>query len=106
MEIVPLQALPKQSFSIVLDNVLFQIDLIETNGCMSMNLVRGGGDPLNGLRCVAGQPTIPFEVQESGDGNFVFLTQNDELPFYESFGSTQTLVYFSDADLKALDGGV
>lgn len=106
MEIIALQAIPKQVFNIVLDNVLYEIGIIETNGCMSMNLTRGGVDILDGQRVVAGKLCIPYPPLEADSGNFMFLTQNNDLPYYDQFGLTQSFLYASNAELEAVrDGG-
>jgi len=101
-----LQALPKQQFTIALDNTLYEIAIRETAGCMSADVTRGG-DPtpvVSGYRCVAGELVLP-EDRENGYGNFMFLTLDGDLPWWESFGTTQLLVYASPAELAAVRNG-
>lgn len=105
MEQIALQAIPKQSFNIVLASVLYTITLLETNGCMSISITRAGVDVLDGQRVVAGKLCIPYQPLEGGDGNFMFLTQNNDLPYYDQFGSTQTFLYASNAELEAVRDG-
>lgn len=105
MQFIQLAVLPKQRFSISLDNTLYDIALIETNGCMSANITRGGEPTavVSGFRCVAGQLIIP-EDREAGLGNFFFLTNAGDLPFWDQFASTQVFGYASPADLAAVRG--
>jgi hypothetical protein len=104
--IASVQPLPKQQFTIVLDNTLYDISIIETNGCMSASITRGGEpEPVvTGWRCVAGQLVIPKD-RENSYGNFMFLTRNNELPWWENFGTTQIFLYASPTDLAAVRGG-
>lgn len=99
-----LQAIPNQSFTVVLDNVLYEIGIIETNGCMSLNLTRANVVVLSGQRCVAGQLLIPYRAEEAQSGNFMFLTANNDLPYWDQFTATQTLIYASNAELEAVRG--
>ncbi len=105
MQNVEIQALPKQSATIVLENILYEIDLIETNGCMSLNLTRAGVRVCSGLRVVAGTPLLPYLFMELANGNFMFLTDNGDMPAWEQFGKTQSLVYASNAEMEALRDG-
>lgn len=104
MQAIGIQAIPKQSFTVVLANVLYDIALIETAGCMSMNLTRGGEVILSGQRVVAGQLCIPYKLVENKFGNFFFLTENGDLPDYEQFGKTQTFWYVSNEEIEAIRG--
>jgi hypothetical protein len=101
-----LQALPKQQFTIVLDNVLWDITLTEAAGVMAATIKSGGNvTPIcSGERCVAGELIIP-KVREAGGGNFLFLTANDDLPWWEEFGLTQLLFYVSAAEIAAVRNG-
>lgn len=105
MQEIGLQAIPKQSLSVVLDNVLYAIELIETNGCMSFNLDRAGVRVLSGQRIVAGQLLLPYDYTEDGQGNFMFLTKDGALPYYDQFTTTQTFLYASNAELEAVRNG-
>ena len=105
MQEILLQAIPKQNLSVVLDNVLFNIDIIETNGCMSFNLDRAGVRVISGQRIVAGQLLLPYQYTEGGAGNFMFLTNNGDLPYYDQFTTTQSFIYASNDELEAVRNG-
>lgn len=96
---VPIQQLPNQTFSISLENNTYDITLKTTNGVMSATIVRNNVMIVENARCVAGFPIIPSLYQE--DGNFIFFTQNQQLPDYTLFNVTQTLTYLTVAELAA-----
>ncbi|MCD1124805.1 hypothetical protein LPW36_01940 [Jinshanibacter sp. LJY008] len=99
MKKINLAVTPNQSFSILLDGHNYEITLKETRGVMSCTIIRDEITILSGCRIVAGYPLIPYEYLETG--NFIFLTDNDELPNWEKF-STQTLLYASQAELEVI----
>lgn len=94
---VPLQQLPSQQFTITLDNNRFQLTPKLTNGQTSVSIDLNGSAILSNARAASCAPIIPEIYQESG--NFIFLTANEQLPNYQQFGLTQTLYYFSAAEL-------
>jgi hypothetical protein len=94
---LPIQALPSQEFQAVLDGNAWDLTISTTNGVMSMTLVLNGNTVIENTRCVAGAFVIPSQYEESG--NFLFLTANNQLPDYTLFGSTQSLIYVSAAEL-------
>lgn len=96
---VPLQQVPNQSFGITLNGTLFNIVLKKCNGVMVMSVIIDGTDTIDNLICAACAPIIPAKYLESG--NFMFLTANNQLPDYAQFGLTQSLLYFTDAELAA-----
>lgn len=96
--------MPKQSFTVVLDDVLYDIAVLETNGCMSLNITRAGERIVSGQRAVTRQLVLPYASLEDAAGNFMFLTQNDELPAWDLFTTTQAFVYASNAELLAVRG--
>lgn len=99
MQVVPLKIIPNQSFSIVLDNNVWNFALKATNGQTSVTILRDNVVVVEGARAVANELIIPAKYQEAG--NFLFLTQNFQLPEYTQFGVTQLLVYVSQAELDA-----
>lgn len=96
---VPLQQIPNQSFAITLDGNLFNVVLKKCNGVMAMSLSINGEDTIDNLICAACAPIIPAAYLETG--NFMFITANNQLPDYRQFGNTQSLFYFTAAELAA-----
>lgn len=99
MQSIPLQSIPNQSFSITLGGNQWNFTLKTTNGVIAVTLAKNNIAIINNLRAVANTLIIPARYLE--DGNFLFLTQNFQLPDYAQFGITQLLVYLSPADLIA-----
>ncbi len=58
---------------------------------------------LSGIRAVAGFPVIPYDYLQNG--NFVFVTANDEYPIYTRFGIDQFLIYASPDEIAEIDAG-
>lgn len=98
-QLVPIQTVPNQSFSITLSGNLFQMVLRVTEGVMSASVGINGEAVIDNMRVVAGSAIIPSEYEEAG--NFMFVTQNQELPDYTQFNTTQVLLYYTAAELEA-----
>ena|SRR5271165_389549 len=106
---VPLANIANQSLSIQLDtnNYVFNLyageDNIDgTSGITSMDVIRDNTVILTGMRVVCGTPVIPYLYLENG--NFIFITMNDEYPDWRLFGITQFLVFASASELEAIRG--
>lgn len=100
MRIVPLAAVPNQSFTATLDNTRWVVRLVETEGVMAADVDRDGVRLLSGSRVLAGETLIPYRYLETG--NFIFLTTGDDLPAWREFGVSQTLVYLSAAEMAEI----
>lgn len=100
MRIVPLAAVPNQSFSVRLDDTRMVLRIKEANGVTVADLERAGTVVLLGTRALAGECVIPYHYLE--EGNFIFLTLNDELPDWRLFGVSQSLIYITAAEVIAL----
>lgn len=94
---IALEAIPNQTLSIQIDDNFWGITLQAINGSMVATITRNGANVIAGMRCVAGSPLLPYNYMESG--NFIFLTADDELPDWQQFNVTQSLVYLSTEEL-------
>lgn len=103
MQVLPLQALPNQSFSVLLDNNQWDIEIRDTNGTTSITLTKNGVIVVENARAVAGVRIIPCEYQE--DGNFAIISVDQSVPNYAQFGVTQSLIYISEAELNSVRTG-
>ena len=97
---IPIQAIPNQEFTVSLNNNSWDITLKTTAGQISASLSLNNTVILSNARCVSGMRIIPSQYEENG--NFIFSTQNFQLPNYEQFNLTQFLLYFSAAELAAI----
>ena len=100
---IPIQPIPNQSFTVVLDNVSFDIVLKFTVNVMSATISADGVLLVQNTRVVPGFPIIPYRYLEQG--NFVIQTLNDDYPNYEQFGTSQQLIYASQEQLELIRGG-
>lgn len=102
MKEIPIKVFPRQSLSVVLENVLYELSLKECNGIMAVSVMRDGVAIVSNRRAVAGMPVIPPGYLEQG--NFIFLTANDELPYYTDFAGAGTFVYVTREELTDIRG--
>lgn len=100
---VPLSPVPNQSFSIQIEQRLYDITVTEANGCMAISVSRDGVEIVSATRLVGGSPVLPYRYQEAG--NFALLSNAEELPYYTAFGVTQSLVFLSESELLAIREG-
>lgn len=98
MQIIPIQAIPNQTFNISLDNKIYGLSIKETNGVMSVSITRDNISVVSNLRAMAGSPLLPSEYEESG--NFIFVTGSFQIPYYTKFNITQSLRYYSQSELE------
>lgn len=104
MQQIPIQQLPNQSFSIILDNNTWNFLIKTAGGATVVSLNLNNVDILDSAQAVSGSFIIPSLYQEAG--NFFFLTQNQNLPIYTQFNVSQQLIYISAAELAALRGPI
>lgn len=100
---IPLQAIPNQSFNITIENIFYDMEIKETRGVMSCSITRDNILIQLNTRIVPGTFLIPYSYQESG--NFYILTANDDYAYYDKFGLSQTLVYFSQDIVDQIRNG-
>ncbi len=97
---LPLQAIPNQSFTFSEADFRFEVTIKEAAGVMAVDISVDNSIIIQGQKVVSGGPVIPYRHLESG--NFAFITENDEIPYYDQFGVSQSLIYLTPDDL----GGV
>lgn len=100
MKEIPLKAVERQSLSILLDAQLFDIAIKECNGIMAATIARDGVTLVSNRRICAGVYLIPEGHLEQG--NFVFVTDNNNIPYYSNFASTDVLLYISAEELEQM----
>jgi len=92
---ITLQNTPNQSLTITINNDFYDILIKEANGVMSCSISRNGTIIQSNSRMSAGYLIVPYQYQESG--NFFMLTENDDYPYYDQFGITQSLFYVPES---------
>ena len=101
-EIVPLEIIPNQSLSIQFDDVRYDIRFRDIGSMMSADISINDEVILEGHRVVGGFPLIPYKYLESPGGNFIFTTELGDIVYWDQFGITQSLIYFTPDELEAI----
>ena len=102
MMLIALAAVPNQEVSFQIDQTFYTLTVLETNGCMSVTVARDNTTLISAVRAMPDAPLLPYLYQEAG--NFVFLTDDGALPYYDQFGTTQTPNYLTADELVTLRG--
>ena len=103
-QVVPLEAVPNQSLSIQLEENRYVLRFREIGGMMAVDISINEEIILQGERVVAGSGLIPYRYLEEGGGNFIFITELGDIPYYDQFGVTQTLLYVTIEELGEIRG--
>jgi len=69
---------------------------------MFADIIRDNSPVILGIFVVPEFPLIPYRYLE--EGNFIFITANQEYPDYRQFGTTQFLFYATQEELDAYRG--
>lgn len=100
--VIPLEVIPNQTLSTVLDSDRYDIALRDTGTSMVADFSINEEVIITGLRCVGGTPLIPYEYLRPQSGNFIFSTPDEQIPSWTNFSTTQFLFYFSALELEEL----
>lgn len=101
IEIDLIQA-PNQAFSITINGVVWDLAIKVARGTMTADVKRDGVDLVVGQRIVAEFPILPYRYL-SHQGNFAILTRDGDLPWWEEFGRSQSLVYLEPSEVGIND---
>jgi hypothetical protein len=103
MQLIPLDAVPNQAFSVRLDGALYALQIKEARGVMVIDIARDGVDLVRGLMMKGETPLLPYRHME--EGNLVLTTDGELEPFWDQFGVSQTLTYLTLAEVEELRNG-
>ncbi|WP_313624083.1 hypothetical protein [Achromobacter sp.] len=98
MRDITLLAVPNQTFSATINGVLWELTIKAAIGTMLADVKRDGVNLVLGQRIVAEYPILPYRYL-SHQGNFAILTRDGELPWWEEFGRSQSLIYLDPAEV-------
>ena len=99
---IPIENIPNQSLSIQLDEVRYGIRFRDIGGMMSADISIDDQLIIEGLRVVGGYPLIPYKYLEGEGVNFIFLTELGDRVYWDQFGVSESLLYFSADDLGVI----
>lgn len=101
MQIIQIDSVPNQEFSVTIDGNRWDFILKEAVTSMVADISLNDEKILSGQRLVAGTPMIPYPCLQ-GYGNFLILTENDDLPAWRRFGIDQAMTYASAEEIASL----
>ena len=99
MRTIPLDAAPNQSVSINIGENRWTLRIKEATSSMIADVSLNDQPLLYGIRFCVGTPLIPFRYL-AGNGNFLLLVNDEELPDWQQFGVTQQLVYVYPSEIS------
>lgn len=97
MKEIPINTIPNQRLRVTLGGSEWELTIKVARGVMCCDIRRDDTVLIQSVRMMPGQPLIPYRYLSPG-GNFALLTAGDELPWWEEFGKTQTLVWWGNDD--------
>lgn len=107
---IPVVNIPNQTLSIQLDGNLYDISIHATQdnedgttGIMAVDISINNSLIISGVRAVSNFLLIPYQYLVNG--NFGFVTSNDDYPDWRKFGISQYLVYISNDELEEIANG-
>ena len=99
MELISIDAIPKQQFTVTLDENNYSIKIYSIDGHMSYDLSINSVSVISGFKMVNDIPLLAYKYQEVS-GNILLSLPEDETPDYTKFGLSQFL-YFLDEEETA-----
>ena len=96
---VPIDAVPNQTFSIVLEEDRYDFELKSSQTSTFATITKNEVVLISSVRCVGGTFLIPYSYLVGTGGNFIFETPNEVIPYYPNFGVTQFLTYMTAAEI-------
>lgn len=99
MRTIPIQQTANQSLTVTLDGNRWSLTIKSANEMMCVDIDLNDTPILRGQRVVAGMPVIPYRRIAPNQGNFMFVTERDENPWWERFTVDQSLHYVTAEDL-------
>jgi len=101
MQTIDLEVTPSQAVTFVADNQQYNVTVRSNDDMTFMDVSINGAVVATQLPCIVGQIVMPYEYLEGDGGNFIFTTASGDNPQYANFGSSDVLLYISNAELAA-----
>lgn len=102
MQIIPLQPVPSQTFTITLNNQLCQINVYQKNTGLFLDLFVGGVLIIGGVICL-NLVRIVRNTYLGFIGDLAFIdNQGSSDPFYTGLGTRYSLAYLELPDVAAV----
>lgn len=98
MRNIPIATVPNQELSVTLNGNRWVLTLKVGTNSMIADVVLNDQPIVLGQLIAVGTPIIPYKYLQ-GSGNFLLLVENDELPDWQKFNSTQQLVFVEPGEI-------
>lgn len=96
MQPYTLALVAKQSFSTVINNIIYKIHIYDIDGqSMCADIQVNGVTAFTGVRCLHASFLLPWPSLAQGNGNFMFIDQFQGTPYWSNFNTTCVLYYCS-----------
>lgn len=99
MDVITLEAVDNQSFTFTGDSQRYLINLRTIDDTLYMDVTMNGASIISGAQCLPGQMVVPYAYLEGDGGNFIFNTTSGNNPQAANFGSSDTLLYVTAAEM-------
>ena len=100
MELITIDALPSQSFTVTLGGNNYEIKIYSIDGHMSYDLSANSVQIITGFKMVNDIPLLVYPHQEL-NGNILLQVSEDQIPDYKKFGLSQFLYYLTEDETTA-----
>lgn len=101
MQIIPLQNIPNQAFSVVLNGVDYRVALRTIQGMTFMSVWVGGEVLFYNQLCTPNNWVNVYDYI-SVNGKFYFRCLEEEYPTYTQFGITQSLIFYNAEEVEEI----
>lgn len=91
---------PNQQFSIDLANNRYDLTIKDCDGFMVIDITCNNQVIVQGQRLLPGIPLIPYPYREQG--NFLLVTEKEELADWQKFNISQFLYFIADSELAEI----
>jgi len=88
-----------QTFTVNVGAVRYDIELKNIGQFMEATIKRNSIPVVSGFRVVTGQVLMPYS---NFGGNFIFISDNDDIVTFNQFGVSQFFRWLDDEELAAL----
>tara|TARA_R110002126_G_scaffold121631_2_gene263194 strand:- start:186 stop:509 length:324 start_codon:yes stop_codon:yes gene_type:complete len=100
MELITIDAIPSQSFTVTLGGNNYELKIYSIDGHMSYDLSINSAQVIAGYKMVNDIPLLAYPHQELS-GNILLQIAEDEIPDYKKFGLSQFLYYLTEEEKTA-----
>jgi len=97
---IDLEKIPNQMFDVLIDNVMYRVQLRTIQGLTYMSVWANDELLFNSQLCAPNVFVNPYNYVSSG-GKFMFSCIDGEYPNYQNFGNTQELLFYTAEEVDA-----